>query len=171
VFSITCDFDVPGSSGEFISSEFESSEDCRTSSWVITAPLNHNIRLKFVTFQLSDMHIAWLFGQHWIVESYRYFIQIYDGRNTNNTLLGVFTGAIRPFVVQSSGHFMLVKLIKEGLDLNFLSNFKGVYTFNTTKGKFSIIYLSHTNSSEQIKINMRKKNNNVLWFVSRCGHL
>ena len=138
VFSRRCDFYVQGSSGEFSSSEFESSEDCRNSSWVITAPLNHTIRLKFETFQLSDSQE---YGQNWI--------RIYDGLKTRDTLLGVFTGARRPFIIQSSGRFMLVKLTKQSW--YSLGNFKGVYTFNTTKGKFPIIYPLHTDSSKKIK--------------------
>ena len=121
VFSITCDFDVQGSGG-FISSE--SSEGCYSASWFITAPLYHNIRLKFETFQLSDSQS---FGQNRIF--------IYDGLYTNNTLLGVFTGARRPFIIQSSDRFMMVKLTKQ-MESSTLSNFKGVYTFETAKGKF-----------------------------------
>lgn len=123
VFSI-CDFDVQGDSGDLIGSEFESSEYCRVSSWVITAPLYHTIRLKFTTFQLSDLQE---YGQNWI--------HIYDGRNTNNTLLGAFTGARRPFIIQSSGRFMLLKLMKQSWLRNYLSDFKAVYTFDTAKGK------------------------------------
>ena len=119
----TCYFDVDGSSGESISSEFKSGY-CYTSSWVITAPLNHTIRLKFETFQLSDSQEL---GQN--------LIRIYDGRNATDTSLGVSTGARRPFTIQSSGRFMLVKLTKEKPWRKPLSNLKGVYTFNTTKGK------------------------------------
>ncbi len=121
VCSVTCEFDVK-SSGEFISCD--SSENCHTSTWNITAPLNHHIRLKFATFQLSDSS---KYGKNWI--------QIYDGRNTNNTMLGAFTGTRRPFVIQSSDRFMLVKLTKQD-DLYSLCNFKSVYTFGTSKGKF-----------------------------------
>ena len=117
----TCNVD--GSSGESISSEFKP-EYCHTSSWVITAPLNHTIRLTFERFQLSDSQKL---GQN--------LIRIYDGRKTTDTSLGVFTGARRPFTIQSSGQFMLVKLTEEKWWLKPLSNLKGVYTFNTTKGK------------------------------------
>ena len=120
--SSTCDFHVDGSSGESISSDFVSWY-CEP-SWVITAPLNHTIRLKFETFQLSDSQEL---GQN--------LIRIYDGRKATDTSLGVFTGARRPFTIQSSGRFMLVKQTKENRWLKRLSNFKGVYTFNTTKGK------------------------------------
>ena len=129
----TCDFHVNGSSGESISSEFKSSEDCKTSSWVITAPTNHNVRLQFETFQLSDMRLFQWFGTPWIHP----YMQIYDARYpADDTSLGVFTGARRPFTVQSSGRFMLVKLIFEKLWWkSYLKNLKGVYTFKTTQGK------------------------------------
>ena len=118
----TCDFHVDGSSGQSISSD---SRYCDP-SWVITAPLNHTIRLKFETFQLSDSQ-----------ELEQNLIRIYDGRKATNTSLGVFTGARRPFTIQSSGRFMLVKQTTKNRYwwLEHPSNFKGVYTFNTTKGK------------------------------------
>ena len=119
MFSRRCDFDVDGSSGESISSDFKSGY-----CWVITAPLNHTIRLTFETFQLSDSQVL---GQN--------LIRIYDGRKTTDTSLGVFAGARRPFTIQSSGQFMLVRLTKETWWLETLSNLKGVYSFNTTKGK------------------------------------
>ena len=124
VYSKRCDFYVKGSTGEFSSSEFESFEYCHTSSWIITAPLNHTIRLKFETFQLSDSQV---FGQN--------LIRIYNGRNTTDTSLGDFTGTRRPFTIQTSGRYMLVKLTKQKPRRNPLSNLKGVYTFNATKGK------------------------------------
>ena len=134
VFSERCDFYVQVSSGVFSSSEFESFEECYNSSWVITAPLNQSIRLKFETFQLSD---SWL-GQN--------LIRIYDGRKTADTLLGVFTGARRPFTILSSGPSMLVNLAIDSWMEYSLRNFKGVYTFETAEGKFLIIYPLHTNS-------------------------
>ena len=121
MFAIRCHFDLQGPS-DFISSE--SSEYCDTASWVITVPLYQNIRLQFETFQLSDLK-----------ESGPHRIHIYDGLYTNNTLLGVFTGVRRPFIIQSSGRYMLVKLTKElRSTYSTLSNFKGVYTFGTAKG-------------------------------------
>jgi len=137
VFSKTCNFVVNGSSGESITSEFESSEDCETSIWVITAPLNHNVRLQFATFQLSDFILRW---HEWFEYWIHPYMQIYDGRNTTDTSLGVFTGARRPFTIQSSGRFMLVKLRFAKLWWRrYLSNLKGVYTFNTTKDKPKIL--------------------------------
>ena len=125
----TCDYHVNGSSGESISSEFNLSKDCKNSSWVIMAPMNHNVRLQFVTFQLSDMRLSGWLGIH-------PYMQIYDGQNTTDASLGVFTGARRPFTIQSSGRFMLVKLIFEkSWWKRYLNNVKGVYTFKTTKGK------------------------------------
>ena len=125
MFSRRCYLDVNGSSGQSISFEFQSDWYCYDAySWVITSPLNHTIRLTFETFQLSDSQE---FGQN--------LIRIYDGRKTTDTSLGVFTGARRPLTIQSSGRFMLVKLTKEKPWWKALSNLKGVYTFNTTKGK------------------------------------
>ena len=136
VFSERCDFYIQVSSGVFSSSEFESFEECYHSSWVITAPLNQSIRLKFETFQLSDSRLG------------KNLIRIYDGRKTADTLLGVFTGARRPFTILSSGCSMLVNLRIDYRMKNTLRNFKGVYTFETAKGKFLIIYPLHTNSSQ-----------------------
>ena len=50
-------------------------------------------------------------------------------------LLGAFSGTRKPFQVQSSGPFMLVKLEKQG-DVPTLCNFKGIFISNTTKGEF-----------------------------------
>jgi len=66
-------------------------------------------------------------------------MQIYDGRNTTDTSLGVFTGARRPFTIQSSGRFMLVKRFTHIWWRGYLSNLKGVYTFKTTKDKPKIL--------------------------------
>ena len=151
----TCDFDVNGSSGESITSEFKLPRDCNTSSWVITAPTNHNVRLQFVTFQLSDIRLSGRPGIH-------PYMQIYDGLNTTDISLGVFTGARRPFTIQSSGRFMLVKLIfANSFCKLFLNNLKGVYTFNTTKGK-PVTYMY--SSSDQFKINIRKDARFLLIF-------
>lgn len=82
-------------------------------------------------------------------------MQIYDGRTTNDTLLGAFTGTKRPFVVLSSGRFTLVKLLKQDKLLS-LCNFKGVYTFGTTKGKVCVIYRININGSEQLVLKSRE---------------
>ena len=132
----TCDFNVNGSSAESISYEFKSPLDCYTSSWVITAPTNHNVRLQFETFQLSDMRLYRWWWIYLFIRRIHPYMQIYDGRHTSDTSLGNFTGARRPFTIQSSGRFMLVKLIFEELWWKgYLNNLKGVYTFKTTKGK------------------------------------
>jgi len=127
VFS-RCDFDVQDS-GEFSSSDFDLRVwYCRAYSWVIRAQPNQHIRLKFVTFQLSDSQT---FGHDWF--------EIYDGHTSRSTSLATFTGARQPFIIQSSGRFMLVELMRLGGKywwMKPLSSFKGVYTFNTTKGKF-----------------------------------
>ena len=115
VESTSCNIQINGTVGN-ISSESSGI------SWVITAPRDHHIRLRFTTFQLSFI---------WWVE---YRVQIYDGRYTNATSLGVFTGTRRPFTVQSSGQFMSIKLIKKK-ETSFLCNVKGVFTCNKTKGE------------------------------------
>ena len=152
VYSKACNFDVQGS-GEFISSD--SLENCRTSTWVITAPLNHNIKLKFASFLLSDSPE---YGQN--------LIEIYDGRYTNTTLLGAFTGTTKRLVIQSSGRFMLVKLIKKD-KLYALCNFKGVFTFGTTKGKFVISYLMYVNGSELTFKNLLLFHRNVIEHLNQ----
>ena len=140
-----CDFGVQDS-GEFSSSDFDLGVwHCYAYSWVIRAQPNQHIRLKFVTFQLSDSQKI---GHD--------YIEIYDGRNSRSTLLGTFTGVRRPFVIQSSGRFMFVKFRTSWRRYRLmkpLRSFKGVYTFNTTKGKFSRIYPLHAKSSEQIERN------------------
>ena len=109
-----CSFAVNGSSGVIT---FHSSGSYRSCSWVITAPLYHNIRLNFTTFQL-------------IGESH---IEVYDGRSTNDTLLGYFIETRRPFVVQTSDRYMLIKL----LETAFCSVcvFRGVYSSSTKQGE------------------------------------
>ena len=60
---------------------------------------------------------------------------------------------------------MLVKLIlDELLGKSVLNNLKGIYTFQTTKGK-PVIYMY--NSSEQFKINMRKVARFLFFFLPR----
>ena len=118
----TCDFDVNGSPGESINAEFKPPWYCDTSSWKITAPLNHTIKLTFETFEISDSKEL---GQN--------LIRIYDGRKATDTSLGGFTGTRRPFTARSSGRFMLVQL--DVWRTISLSNLKGVYTFSTIKGK------------------------------------
>ena len=123
MYSTICDFEVKNS-GQLISSD--SLKTCEDATWVVTAPLKHNIKLKFTNFQLSDSR---QFGQKQL--------QIYDGKNTNGTSLGAFTGTKRPFSIQSSGRFMLIKLTHKGRSSS-LCHFEGVSTFATAKGKLSL---------------------------------
>ena len=120
VHSLTpCYFTVTGPSG-LISSDL--SQYYSYCSWVITAPLNHSIKLRFTTFELS------------VDQRTQYRIHVYDGRRTYTDLLGVFSGTRRPFTVQSSGRFMLVTLIKR-YAASFVCNFEAVYTSSTAKGE------------------------------------
>ena len=123
VYSTPCTFDVKGSSGIISSSDL--SGNYPNCSWVIKAPRDHNIRLKFTTFQLAALPSLHL--QNWI--------RVFDGRSFNDMLLGAFSGTRKPFQVQSSGPFMLVTLEKQG-DVPTLCNFKGIFISNTTKGEF-----------------------------------
>ena len=109
-----------GSVGMFSSA---SSRNYKDRSWVITTPVNHNIQLRFTTFQLSESQ---KFGTN--------RIQIYDGKKSEEPkLLGDLTGTRRPFTIQSSGRFMLVKLTKKYAFS--LSNVQGVWSSSTTKSK------------------------------------
>ena len=121
-YSTPCAFDLKGSSGIISSSDLSGNYPyCR---WVIKAPHGHNIRLKFITFQLAALPSLRL--QNWI--------RVFDGRRSNDTLLGAFSGTRKPFQVQSSGPFMLVTLEKQGA-VPTLCNFKGMFISNTTKGE------------------------------------
>ena len=111
-----CFFAVNGSSG-FSSSRAKNYKHC---TWIITAPSKHTIKLRFTTFRLSD-----------------YFkdlaeIQVYDGKRKNDTLLGVFTGTRQPFVIQTSGRFMMLTLKKKYSSTPCV--FKGAYYASSRKG-------------------------------------
>jgi len=111
VDSAPCTFEFENSTGIITS---DSARNYSVCSWFITAPIHHNIRLEFTTFQLTNSQVL---GQNWI--------EIFDGKSANR--LGVYVGTRRPFVVKSSGRFMLVKLIKKGTKCS-PCNFKAVYT-------------------------------------------
>lgn len=117
--SAPCLFTLNGTSGLISSDPAGNYKYC---IWVITAPRGHNIRLNFTIFQLSD---SISLGQN--------RINIYDGRGEDNALLGTFSGTRQPFVAQTRGRFMLVKLIKERIPS--LCNFMAVYTSSTKKGE------------------------------------
>ena len=113
-----CLFSVNGSTG-FISSSGVKYHD-RTCTWIITVPSNHTVKLKFTIFRLPNE--GW-FGQA--------KIRIHDGKGSD-TVLGVFTGARQPFIIQTSGRFMMLTLQKEYFYIP--CNFKGTYT-SSRKGK------------------------------------
>ena len=120
-----CLFSVNGSSG-FISSSGVKYYD-RTCTWIITVPSNHTVKLKFTIFRLSND--PWLPTDlpHGIAK-----IQVHDGKRKNDTVLGVFTGARQPFIIQTSGRFMMFTLQKR---FPFTPcNFKGTF-IGSRKGK------------------------------------
>ena len=119
MYSTPCAFQVGNSSGIISSNSTGMYNDC---SWIITAPFNHNIRLEFNVFQLTDSVV---------LEQNR--ILVYDGISTNDTLLGAFTGTRRPFIIESCGRFMTVMLIKQENQSSSFS-FKAVYTMVAAKG-------------------------------------
>ena len=118
VHTLPCLFSVNGSSGFISSSGTKNYKHC---NWIITAPSNHTVKLKFMIFSLST--------DSWWNQAR---IQVHDGKRKNDTILGIFSGARRPFIIQTSGRFMMVALQKD-----FLStpcNFKGTYYTSQKKG-------------------------------------
>ena len=116
--TLPCLFSVNGSSGFISSSGTKNYKHC---SWIITAPSNHSVKLKFKIFSLSND--PW-FGQA--------RIEVHDGKRKNDTILGIFSGARRPFIIQTSGRFMMVALQKDSLSTP--CNFKGTYYTSPKKG-------------------------------------
>ena len=119
-----CLFSVNGSSG-FISSSGVKYYD-HTCTWIITVPSNHTVKLKFTIFRLSDDQ--WLPDGRWVGQAK---IHVHDGKRKNDTVLGVFTGARQPFIIQASGRFMMFTLQKYYIAL---CNFKGTF-ISSRKGK------------------------------------
>ena len=119
-----CLFSVSGSSGFISSSGAKGYHHC---TWIITAPSNHTVKLKFTTFLLSD--VPWLPSGPWFGQAK---IHVHDGKRKTDTVLGVFTGASQPFIIQTSGRFMMLTLQKEFSDT--LCNFKGTF-ISSRKGK------------------------------------
>ena len=118
-----CLFSVNGSSG-FISSSGAKyyyamySYHC---TWIITVPSNHTVKLKFTIFYLPND--PW-YGQA--------KIQVHDGKGKSDTVLGIFSGARQPFIIQTSGRFMMFTLQKK---YSFTPcNFKGTF-IGSRKGK------------------------------------
>ena len=117
VNSEACFFAVNGSSGFISSSGTKNYKRC---TWIITAPSNHTVKLIFTTFSLYPYYWG------------RAEIQVYDGKRKNDPVLGVFTGKRQPFLIQTSGRFMMLTL-KKKYSWCTRSIFKGAYY--TAKGK------------------------------------
>ena len=113
-----CLFSVNGSTG-FISSSGVKCYDL-TCTWIITVPSNHTVKLKFTIFRLSN--------HPWVGQAK---IQVHDGKGKNDTVLGIFTGARQPFIIQTSGRFMMFTSQK---DACAPFNFKGTF-ISSRKGK------------------------------------
>ena len=114
-----CSFSVNGSRG-FISSSGVKDYDY-TCTWIITVPSNHTVKLKFTIFRLPND--PW-YGQA--------KIQVHDGKGRSDTVLGIFSGARQPFIIQTSGRFMMLTLQKE---YSFTPcNFRGTF-ISSRKGK------------------------------------
>ena len=120
--STPCTFEVKGSSGNISSDSLGKYKVC---SWSISAPRGYKLRLNFTIFQLSDIPAF----------ETRSWIHVYDGKSTNAPLLGVYTGTRKPFIVQSSGSFLLVKLSVNDNELTSRT-FRGVFISSTTTGEY-----------------------------------
>ena len=118
-----CLFSVNGSSGFISSSGAKYYYHC---TWIITVPSNHTVKLKFTIFRLSDDRR--LASGIWVGQAK---IHVHEGKRKNDTVLGVFTGARQPFIIQASGRFMMFTLQK---DYNTPCNFKGTF-ISSRKGK------------------------------------
>ena len=120
-----CFYNV-GSSNGVISSSFTKNYSMYNCTWIITAPSNHTVKLNFTIFNLRG------YG----AKTYRSEIEVYDGKSKNDTLLGIFSGSRRPFIVQTSGQFMMVNF-KRYHERTFF-NFKGVYSSSSTRGELYV---------------------------------
>ena len=117
-----CLFSVNGSSG-FISSsgaKYYYANYYFRCTWIITVPSNHTVKLKFTIFRLSN--------DPWVGQAE---IRIHDGKGSD-TVLGVFTGARQPFIIQTSGRTMTFTVQKRGYVTP--CNFKGTF-ISSRKGK------------------------------------
>ena len=116
-----CFYDV-GSSNGVISSSAHKNYSMYDCTWIITAPSNHTVKLTFTIFNLFDYSTI-----------LRSEIKVFDGKSKNDTLLGIFSGSRRPFIVQTSGQFMMLTF-KRYHELGFF-NFEGVYSSTSIKGE------------------------------------
>ena len=119
-------FNYVGSSNGVISSSITKNYSMYDCTWIIRAPSNHTIKLNFTIFNLRG------YG----VKTYRSEIEVYDGKSKNDTLLGIFSGSRRPFIVQTSGQFMMLTF-KRYHELGFFS-FEGVYSSTSIKGELYV---------------------------------
>ena len=119
-----CFYDV-GSSNGVISSSATKNYSMYDCTWIITAPSNHTVKLTFTIFNLFDY-----------LTIYRSEIKVFDGKSKNDTLLGIFSGSRRPFIVQTSGQFMMLTF-KRYHELAFF-NFKGVYSSSSIRGELYV---------------------------------
>ena len=120
-----CFYDV-GSSNGVISSSANKNYSMYDCTWIITAPSNHTVKLTFTIFNLRG------YGE----KTYRSEIEVYDGKSKNDTLLGIFSGSRRPFIVQTSGQFMMVTFKRYHI-FGFFS-FKAVYFSTSIKGELYV---------------------------------
>ena len=126
-----CAFNITGLSGAISSISSANHKKC---SWLITTASDHNIRLRFTTFQFSYLPSRFV----------RAFMFVYNGKTTKDTLTGVYTGTRKPFTVHSSGRFMLLKLSLHGHFYQYATrNFKATYTSTTGIGKLYPLILIH----------------------------
>ena len=124
-----CLFSVNDSSG-FISSsgaKYYYANYYYRCTWIITVPSNHTVKLKFTIFRLSNDPLLPIDLSLGIAK-----IQVHDGKRKNDTVLGVFTGARQPFIIQTSGRFMMFTLQKDSRWTP--CNFKGTF-MGSRKGK------------------------------------
>ena len=111
-------FSVSGSRGFISSSRAKYYYRC---TWIITVPPNHTVKLKFTKFYLPN--------HPWYDQPK---IQVHDGKRKSDTVLGIFSGARQPFIIQTSGRFMMFTLQKS---FPFTPcNFKGTF-IGSRKGK------------------------------------
>ena len=112
------------SSNGVISSSITNNYSMYNCTWIITAESNHTVKLTFTTFNLFDYSI------------YRSEIKVFDGKSKNDTLLGIFSGSRRQFVVQTSGKFMMLTF-KRYHEFGYF-NFEGVYSSTSIKGELYV---------------------------------
>ena len=115
-----------GSSNGVISSSITKNYSMYDCTWIIRAPSNHTIKLNFTIFNLRG------YG----AKTYRSEIEVYDGKSKNDTLLGIFSGSRRPFIVQTSGQFMVLTFTRYHEFAYFI--FEGVYSSTSIKGELYV---------------------------------